>query len=369
MKLSRPVVLFSRLASSAPEKFLSVRIGVLAVCFALCPIIIPSGASARIVCDQQPGQPRSCGYVPDTPPSGYVAPPPQQYVAPQPPANVIIKGGLYYPADGYTWVRDPPVPGDFRVRWVPRRHSETSPHIIASYVEGNWVPEDGYDWVSGVAGDTSVEWMPGSPSREHHHVVASDQEGKFHPEEGYKWVDPDSHTLEAIDNGLVDEAIRGAKIKYEFDDLKRRLNEFYGLTNYDRVQDALRILATGWIVPMPLAASPAQRNILLDHAQTELKRQLKAALKTIVDLMIEDMERVTPYSWNPFGEKQREAIKQMEIDITNLQSDASHQIEETDSNIFREIRSGSQQAALQYYSSHALWQLEEINRKRNWVSQ
>jgi tetratricopeptide (TPR) repeat protein len=38
------------------------------------PLVFPNVASARMVCDQQPGQPRSCGNVPDGPGGGYQGP-------------------------------------------------------------------------------------------------------------------------------------------------------------------------------------------------------------------------------------------------------------------------------------------------------
>src|ERR1700732_4441690 len=46
---------------------LYVRSDVLLICFALFSIVFPGAGSARMVCDQQPGQPRSCGDVPDEP--------------------------------------------------------------------------------------------------------------------------------------------------------------------------------------------------------------------------------------------------------------------------------------------------------------
>jgi hypothetical protein len=42
----------------------------------------------------------------------------------------------WYPEPGYNWVIDPPVPGDFRVTWVPNERSDSHPHVVASETEG-----------------------------------------------------------------------------------------------------------------------------------------------------------------------------------------------------------------------------------------
>ena len=98
--------------------------------------------------------------------------------------------GHWLPDDGYAWVVNPPVPGDFRVRWEPGRQSVRHIHVVAADAEGRWLPEDGYDWVvtPPPPGDFAVRWNPGRVSRLHPHVVASTAEGRWLPQNGYGWL-------------------------------------------------------------------------------------------------------------------------------------------------------------------------------------
>jgi hypothetical protein len=65
--------------------------------------------------------------------------------------------GHWLPEDGYTWI-NPPVAGNFRVKWEPGRLSSKNPHVVAADVEGRWLPEDGYKWINpSVAGDFRVK--------------------------------------------------------------------------------------------------------------------------------------------------------------------------------------------------------------------
>ena len=101
----------------------------------------------------------------------------------------VDREGNLLPEDGYTWVVNPPVPGDMRVRWVPSSRSAKNPHVISAATEGRWVPEDGYVWVVNppVSGDLRVKWNPGRKSLDHPHVVAAEAEEGWKPEPGYSW--------------------------------------------------------------------------------------------------------------------------------------------------------------------------------------
>jgi hypothetical protein len=108
-----------------------------------------------------------------------------------PSAHLIPAGteGRWVPDDGYVWIVNPPVPGDFRVRWEPGRQSIRHAHVVAADAEGRWLPEDGYVWVVDPPppGDFAVKWNPGRASRLHPHVIASNAEGRWLPENGYRW--------------------------------------------------------------------------------------------------------------------------------------------------------------------------------------
>ena len=82
-----------------------------------------------------------------------------------PAAHIVpaAETGHWLPDDGYVWVVNPPVPGDFRVRWEPGRLSAQHPHVVAAVAEGRWLSEDGYIWMVNPPppGDFSVRWNPG----------------------------------------------------------------------------------------------------------------------------------------------------------------------------------------------------------------
>jgi hypothetical protein len=109
-----------------------------------------------------------------------------------PAAHIVpaAEVGHWLAEDGYVWVVNPPVPGDFRVRWEPGRLSIQHPHVVAAQAEGRWLPEDGYIWMVNPPppGDFSVRWNPGRPSRIHAHVVTANVEGRWLPENGYRWI-------------------------------------------------------------------------------------------------------------------------------------------------------------------------------------
>ena len=51
--------------------------------------------------------------------------------------------GHWLPEDGYTWINNPPVPGDLRVKWTPGRLSSKNPHVVAADAEGHWLQRMG----------------------------------------------------------------------------------------------------------------------------------------------------------------------------------------------------------------------------------
>ena len=285
----------------------------------------------------------------------------------QPPGpNLISRDGKWHPKDGYDWVSG--VAGDFRVSWVPNRRSDDHPHIVSSEEEGMWYPEDGYTWVIDppVPGDFRVTWTPNRDSKNHPHVVSSEEQGTWHPEDGYTWVDRSvPGDFRVVDNGLVDEVIRAASVVVRLNEQKARLEELSGLNQYDRVESALKILATDWVISMPLARSSAQREILIEQAKGELKGLMKQALQASVNQMSGDIKKLTPFWWDPSAAHKRELIARWDREVLELKGRAEHEIDDT--SILREVRSGSDRSVLQYQSGQALRQLLEINTKRSWA--
>jgi hypothetical protein len=109
----------------------------------------------------------------------------------EPPASHLVSAGSpgrWLPEDGYSWIVNPPPPGEFRVRWIPGQLSSQHVHVIADVAEGSWKPEDGYDWVVSLPGDLRVRWEPGKASIFHPHIVAAPSEERWLPEPGYMWI-------------------------------------------------------------------------------------------------------------------------------------------------------------------------------------
>ena len=275
--------------------------------------------------------------------------------------HVTRENGELVPEDGYDWISE--IDKDFGVKWVPGKLSHNHPNVIASKTENTWDPEDGYAWVTTAdSEDHRVKWVPNMPSKSHPNVVTSDKEGLWRPEIGYKFVDPNDHQLRVVGNGLVDSAIRIAAVAISFNDQKGRLEELSKLDQYDRVEAALSILATSCVITDPLAASVAQREILITRAKAELQDLMKQVLRASVYQMSSDIKRSAPFSWNPFGEQQRQLLEQTDHEIFLLEGRAEGEITAPAS--FREIRSGSEESALEYNSGQALRQLLSINHGR-----
>jgi hypothetical protein len=307
----------------------------------------------------------------------YATPPPshiqQTPAVPRSPAsqphgpNLALYNGVWLPEDGYDYDYDDPM---MPVRWVPGKRSSEHSDCVASKEEGVWQPADGYKWLNDVRGDYRVAWIPFSHAKGPN-VIATETPGEWRPEDGYIWrnrneIRADTDYLVVEDHKVAD-ALRAASIVVRLPEQLDNISEFWGFKEYDygRVTAALKILASGWIVDMPLAADRRQREVLLDHATKELKWMMKDTLSTIVEQMLDDMKKLTPYKWNPFGAEQRELIAHLKMDTYALRSRGENEIDSEAS--FTRIRSGSQRSALRYNSGQALGQLLEINSRRRWA--
>jgi hypothetical protein len=72
---------------------------------------------------------------------------------------------------------------------MPGKISGQYPHVVASDTEGEWQPEDGYNWADAAnPKDKSVKWMSGIASDRYPNVVAAPAEGQWRPADGYAWV-------------------------------------------------------------------------------------------------------------------------------------------------------------------------------------
>ncbi len=273
--------------------------------------------------------------------------------------------GRWLPEDGYEWI-GAYTEGDLRVRWVPNKRSRNHPNVVTMQAEGGWRPEEGYDWAREIQADTDlrVKWVPNKHSDSHPNVIASENEGRWRPEEGYKFLNPGSGDLIVVDNGRVDDVIHTARVVVNLNEQIGRLKELSGLDQYDRVESALKILGTRWVIAMPLAASAAQREILIERTNAELRTLLKQVLHASVRQMSNDIHRLSPWEWNLFKAEERRIFAELDREVLALKDRAEREIDE---GAFRDIRSGSQRSAVQFNSGQALTQLLNINNQRRWA--
>src|SRR5258708_2703297 len=279
----------------------------------------------------------------------------------QPPGpHLVNKDGHWSPEDGYGWLNL--TEGDFRVRWVPNMRSKDHPNVVATEPEGRWLPEDGYEWIGAYTeADLRVKWVPNKRSESHPNVIASENEGRWRPEEGYKFLNPGSGDLIVVDNGRVDDVIHTARVVVNLNEQIGRLKELSGLDQYDRVENALKILGTRWVIAMPLAASAAQREILIERTNAELRTLLKQVLHASVRQMSNDIHRLSPWEWNLFKSEEWRIFAELDREVLALKDRAEREIDE---GAFRDIRSGSQRSAVQFNSGQALTQLLNIINQR-----
>jgi DNA-binding helix-hairpin-helix protein with protein kinase domain len=110
--------------------------------------------------------------------------PPPPLRSTSPPHVERDASGHLKPEEGYDW-------SDLNhvsVRWMPGKPSQRYLHVIASNTEGDWQPDDGYNWVAAEKKDRSVKWIPGITSTRFPNIVAAAAEGRWRPAAGYTWV-------------------------------------------------------------------------------------------------------------------------------------------------------------------------------------
>jgi Sec-independent protein translocase protein TatA len=116
------------------------------------------------------------------------SPPAAEEEAPELPPHVVLAAdGTLVPEPGYRWLNDNPM--DKGVEWSPGAVHPGNPHVVASPVPGQWVPEAGYEWVEAEGPvDRRVAWVPGKHHPDNEHVIAAEKEREWYPAPGYKWA-------------------------------------------------------------------------------------------------------------------------------------------------------------------------------------
>ncbi len=258
--------------------------------------------------------------------------------------NVIASANEreWHAAPGYAFV-DTSNNNDLSVRWVVGARDPDRPYIVASERVGRWSPADGYRFTNSRSGDLRVTWRPGVPSRSQPRVLSADEEGKWHPQDGFLWVSPGpDYYRQTFD--FVGSAVAFANRVATLNEYKTRLDETVAGRNKDRVEDALKIFATGWLVRLPLA-SEMQREVVEDRAKEKIKDLMKNTLADAINLIQRDMATLTPFErGNPFNARRRQVVRQTAIELQAASDAAQRQL--NGSNAFKLVRSGPHSAIL-----------------------
>ena len=129
------------------------------------------------------------------------------------------------------------------------------------------------------------------------------------------------------------------------------------------IEAALEILATAWVISVPQAASAAQRDVVIRQVKLELKDLLHQALLSATLRMLDDVRRLEPFIWNPFGWEQRAAIAQMERDLADTRRRA--EVEVRNDGTYGDVLTGGT-PAVAFRSGAAMRQLQDIHRTMLW---
>lgn len=263
-------------------------------------------------------------------------------------------------APGYAFV-DTSNDNDLSVRWVVGARHPDRPHVFASETKEWWLSDDGYMFMNPESGDLRVTWRPGVPSRSQPRVLSAHEEGKWHPQDGFLWVSPGpDYYRETFD--VVGTAVAFAKRVETLNEYKTRVDETVAGRNKDRVEAALKILATGWLIRLPLA-SEMQREAVEEQARREIKDLMKNTLADAINLIQEHMATLTPFeSVNPFNARRRQLVRQTAIELQAASEAAQRKLNESDA--LKLVRSGPHSAILA--ESVSFKELNRIARSGKW---
>jgi hypothetical protein len=109
---------------------------------------------------------------------------------PDHPHVIADASGQWVPENGYDWVEAGSANTGGPVEWSPGKVHSDHPHVVAASSEGEWTPAPGYTWVDANSPDLLVKWQPGRAHSEHPNVLAGTDERTWRPADGYDWVNP-----------------------------------------------------------------------------------------------------------------------------------------------------------------------------------
>jgi hypothetical protein len=166
----------------------------------------------------------------------------------------------------------------------------------------------------------------------------------------------------------VERAIRAAVVVITLDQQIRHLQEITKYDQRNRVEAALKVLATHWLVPFPAAASAVHRDTVIKHARKELEDLLQNTLASTMALMLDDVRRLRPYAWNPFASRRRAEVESWERQILETGQGAKREL--ASPGTFREVRAPQPpRGALEFRPGKAMRQLQQIHQTGRWRNQ
>ncbi len=107
-------------------------------------------------------------------------------------SNVVWNGENWIPADGYEWISDDPY--DYSVQPLYGTSHPTYSNVV--WDGDGWVPSSGYEWATDDTYDYTVQRIYGSAHPEHPNVEWQDD--GWYPMDGYTWASDDQDDYSVV---------------------------------------------------------------------------------------------------------------------------------------------------------------------------
>lgn len=166
----------------------------------------------------------------------------------------------------------------------------------------------------------------------------------------------------------VELAMRNATTVITLNEQIRQFEEISKLEQRHRVEAALKVLAAHWLVPVPRVADAVQRDAVIKQTRNELEGLLQKALTATVALMVDDVRRLQPFSWNPFAGARRREVESWERQVRDAGQRAERELASPAT--FREVRASQPpRGAVEFRPGKAMQQLRQIHQTGRWRNQ
>ena len=150
----------------------------------------------------------------------------------------------------------------------------------------------------------------------------------------------------------------------EFREQIEVLKRLSGADYREHIEVALKSLATSWLIRVPAVADEVQRRVMVDYAKEQVTKEMKSTLHQVVSRIAIDIQKLTPFVWNPFRAAEREKLLALHAQVLVLEHQAAAELEGP--RTFSEVQSGPRIAVLKYLPGPAIEQLNSISNSRKW---